>query len=120
MAEVGVNPPLLGRRMEQRHKGLPAGAQDHDERGRREHQRLHAGGPLHACQVARRRPLEKLGAEHEPRLVVLDDEGAVGKLVEPCFVAELGAACEIDAFAVQLRIDRICSDLAGVELSPEF
>jgi hypothetical protein len=63
--------------------------------------------------------VEKLGSEHQAWFAVTKDEGAVREFVERCFVAELYALRRIDAFTVQLRIDRIGSDLAGMELAPD-
>jgi len=105
--------------VQQRHERLPPGAQDRDEGWRRDDQRALARGPRHARGVARRRPGQQLATEHRPRRPVAQDEGRVGKGVDRRFVVALGARGGRDALAVQLGVDRVGPDLAGVQLVPE-
>src|SRR5207244_11138879 len=64
--------------------------------------------------VAGRRPALEPPVEDEVRHAVDEHEGAVGKLVE----RELPAS-RVEPLSVQPGVDRVRSDLAGVELPPE-
>ena len=61
---------------------VPSGAQDRDQRGRRDDPRALARGPRDAGAVPRGRPGQQLVAEHEPRRSVAQDERAVGQGVD--------------------------------------
>ncbi|MDP9330518.1 MAG: GNAT family N-acetyltransferase [Actinomycetota bacterium] len=54
------------RRVQQRHAGLPAGAKDLDERGRRDQLGRSACGTRDTLDVARRRPPQQLRAPTHP------------------------------------------------------
>ena len=109
----------LGGWVKQRNERLPAGAQHGDQRGRRDQQRLPLRAPRPAFRVARRRPSQQLRAEHEVRRVRLEDEGAVGKLVEWRLVAQLPACVRSNALGLELRVDRVGTDLTWVEVLPD-
>src|SRR4029077_13280685 len=68
--------------------------------------------------IPRDGPAQEARAEHEPRVTVEQDESAVGERVERCIVMALPARV-CDALGVELRVDRIGSDLAGVQLPPQ-
>jgi hypothetical protein len=105
--------------MQQRHERLPAGAQDCNQRGRRDQQHpLTRGSPL-ARDVTRRGPRQKIPAENQAGLAIPDDERAVGELIEERLAAALRARVGLDALGMELRVDRVGSDLAWVEVSPD-
>ena len=60
-----------------------------------------------------------MGAEHEPGCAVVQDEGAVWETVEGCLVVSLAVGVGVGPFVVELCVDRVGSELAGVELVPE-
>jgi hypothetical protein len=60
-------------------------------------------GTQRACDVARAGPPQQLPAEHEARIVVLQNERAVGEFVERWLVPALRVRVGIDALAVQLQ-----------------
>ena len=105
--------------MQERHQWAPAGAQHRNERGRRDQPHVLARGAPPPPDVARRRPDQKFVAENEERCAVPEDERAVGKLIEPGVVVALHARGWFDTLAMELRVDRVGSDLAGVELAPD-
>jgi hypothetical protein len=53
-------------------------------------------------------------------LPFVDDERAVRELVELGFVETVSTRTCIDAFSVELRVNRICSDLARVKTAPDL
>src|SRR5439155_15208037 len=57
--------------------------------------------------------------EHEVRRTLDDDERAIGELVDWRVVEQVRARAGIDALRVELRVDRVCADLAGMELAPD-
>lgn len=57
--------------------------------------------------------------EHHARLVVLENECSVGKLVEIGHMVALCARVRGYPLAMKLRVDRVCSDLAGMQLVPD-
>ena len=54
------------------------------------------------------------------RRPLLQDEGSIRELVERRVVVPLRARAGIDALAVQLRVDRVHSDLSGMERAPDL
>ena len=52
-------------------------------------------------------------------LAVVQDERAIGELVEGCFVMTLSLRARRDALGVELRVDRVGSDLAWMQVRPD-
>ena len=52
-------------------------------------------------------------------LAVEQDERAVRELVERRLVVALPSRAGVDALGVELRVDRVGSDLAGMQLAPD-
>ena len=105
--------------MHERHERLPACAEQVDERGRCDHLRLLMHGSRFAGAVAGGAPAQQLRAEYEPGRALLQNEGAVWKLIERCLVVSLGAPAGLGALGVELRVDRVGSDLPGMKLAPD-
>ena len=106
--------------MQQRDERTPASTQDlHQRRGRDEiGSARRRPGP--ALEVTARRPSEELGAGHEERRALPQDERAVGKLVERRLVQTMRARTRIDPLRVELRVDRVGADLVGMQLAPDL
>ena len=66
--------------MDERHERAPAGAQHREKRRRRDHERFARGAPCPRCDIPGGRPAPEIRSEHEPRLALLQDEGAVREL----------------------------------------
>ena len=75
--------------------------------------------PLRALDVAGSRPAQQIPPENQPGCALPQHERTVGKLVERNVASELGARVRSDALGMQLRVDGIGSNLAGVELAPD-
>ena len=90
----------------------------HDDRGRI--RRRYAGERWIACHVARRRPSQELGAEHEERDAVAQDERPVREVRQTGFVEAVAARPRFDPFGVELRVDRVRPDLAGMDRTPDL
>jgi hypothetical protein len=76
---------------------------------------LWAGSGLDVCRCG---PAKKPRAENEEGSVALEDERAIGEVVEGCLVVDLRPCGEVRALDVYLLIDRVSSSLAGVKLAP--
>src|SRR5438034_8408177 len=76
-------------------------------------------GSRPARGVARRRPAQQIRTEHQPGLVLAQDERAVGELIEGRIVSELRARAGVDALGVELCVDRVDADLTGPKLTPD-
>ena len=97
--------------MQKWHDGLPAAAEDVDERGRRDHPRL-AAANRPPVRVAGRRPPQQLASPDEPWLAVLEHERAVGEIRQHAAVQPaLGA---VEALVVKSPVDRVRSDAFGM------
>jgi hypothetical protein len=105
--------------MEERHERVPAGAEDCEKRRRRDHGggALVAPGP--ALQVPGRRPAPEIRSEHEPRLALLQDEGAVRQLGDRRLVKAPLIRSRIETLGVELGVDRVGSDLARMQVAPD-
>jgi hypothetical protein len=64
--------------------------------------------------------VQELVADDEVGLALVEDERAVGQLVDRSLVVELRPGRGSNALSVQLCIDRVRADLAGVELAPDL
>jgi hypothetical protein len=60
-----------------------------------------------------------VGAEHEVGLVLVQHERAVGEVFDRRFVEAPLLGVGVAPLAVELLVDRICPDLAGVEVGPQ-
>ncbi len=70
--------------------------------------------------VACRRPPQQLVGPHDPRVIVHQHEGAVGKLIEKRIVVTLAASVWVDAFQMELGIDRVSPFLPRMKVAPEL
>jgi hypothetical protein len=105
--------------MEERHERGPARAEDCEERWRRDHEDGCLVAPRPALQVPGRRPAPKIRTEHEPRLALLEDEGAVRQLCERRPGEPPPVRSRIETLGVELGIDRVGSDLARMQVAPD-
>src|SRR5207245_10743768 len=96
------------------------GAEDRAKGRRCDHGRLPACGTRVGCDVARRRPAQQLRTEDEVGRAVVQDECAVGELVERRIVVELRARSGRDPFDVELRVDRVGSRATGMYVGPDL
>ncbi len=71
-------------------------------------------------RIPGRCPGSEVRADHNGGRAVDEDEGAVGELVEQCVVETAPARRRVDPLTVKLRVDRVRSDLAGVESEPDL
>jgi hypothetical protein len=69
--------------------------------------------------VSRCGPSKQVCAENEGRTVALEDERAIREVVERCLVVSLFPRSGSDTLNVELRVDRVGSSPAGVELRPQ-
>ena len=75
-------------------------------------------GRADRVRVAAGRPRQERVAEHEHRRVLVQDEGAVGKLAELGLVEPVATGLGIDPLGVEPLVDRVGAPLA-VQAEPE-
>ena len=76
-------------------------------------------GPPAALDIPGGRPAPEIRSEHEPRLALLQDEGAVRELSDRRAVEAPLVRSRIETLGVELGVDRVGSDLAGMEVAPD-
>src|SRR3954453_7536452 len=106
--------------MEERYERRPPAAQDGEQGGRSDHRRAAPPRSRAALVIARRRPVQEPRAEHQPGLVLVHEEGAVGQAADRRLVVALGSRSGREALGGQLEVDRVGADLAWMELAPDL
>ena len=105
--------------MEERHERAPAGVQHCEERRRRDHEGLTLVASRPALQIPGGRPAPEIRSEREPRLTLLQDEGAVRQLSDRRPVEAPLLRSRIETLGVQLGVDRVGSDLTRMQIAPD-
>jgi len=75
--------------------------------------------PRSAGHVARRRPAQHALADHEVRILTVDDEGSVREAGDRRRVTSLPTCRGVNALGVKLSVYRIGADLSGMHRAPD-
>jgi len=104
--------------MQKRDDSIPAGAEDLDERGRRDHLHpaLRTRAPL---GIARRRPTPDFQPEDQQRFTFVQHEDSFGKILRAHIVHTLRTILT-DSLAMELLVDGVSSRLLRVECAPKL
>ena len=108
------------RRVQQRYERLPAGAKDGDQRGRRDQQRRSRRRAAASARRSRPASSRSSSAPSTRHGVFSSRTNAPsGRSSSDASRRSCARVRGIDALGVELRVDRVGSDLAGMELAPD-